>query len=159
MNRVAQKGFTIVELLIVIVVIGVLAAIVIVSYNGITNSANDSAVESDLATIAKKLEVYKATTGLYPANSTQLDAADFKVAQGSYMPDRNNMYYCRTNDFMGYAIGVQSRSGANYYLVNGSVNSVGGVSGANTCTQLDPAASTWASTGMSDTNVWAAWTQ
>jgi prepilin-type N-terminal cleavage/methylation domain-containing protein len=159
MNRLAQKGFTIVELLIVIVVIGVLAAIVIVSYNGITNSANDSAVESDLATIAKKLEVYKATTGLYPANSTQLDAADFKVAQGSYMPNRNNLYYCRTNDFTGYAIGAQSKSGSNYYLVNGSVTPAAGVGGANTCTQLDPAASTWASTGMSDTNVWQAWTQ
>ena len=35
MNQVKQRGFTIVELLIVIVVIGILAAITIVAYNGI----------------------------------------------------------------------------------------------------------------------------
>ncbi|RYX79148.1 prepilin-type N-terminal cleavage/methylation domain-containing protein [bacterium] len=37
-----QKGFTIVELLIVIVVIGILAAIVIVAYQGVTARANTS---------------------------------------------------------------------------------------------------------------------
>ncbi|RYZ85786.1 MAG: prepilin-type N-terminal cleavage/methylation domain-containing protein, partial [Moraxellaceae bacterium] len=43
------SGFTIVELLIVIVVIGILAAIVIVGYQGVTKRANDTAVRSDLA--------------------------------------------------------------------------------------------------------------
>ena len=38
-------GFTIVELLIVIVVVGVLAAISIVAYSGVSNNANDTAVK------------------------------------------------------------------------------------------------------------------
>ena len=51
-----KQGFTIVELLIVIVVIAILAAITIVSYNGITNSANDSSVKSDLRNIGAKTD-------------------------------------------------------------------------------------------------------
>lgn len=52
-------GFTIVELLIVIVVIGILAAIVIVAYNGITTSANRAMVASEAKQWAKLFEIYK----------------------------------------------------------------------------------------------------
>lgn len=55
-----HQGFTIVELLIVVVVIAILAAITIVSYNGITNRANDMSVQNDLRNIAKKFEEYRA---------------------------------------------------------------------------------------------------
>ena len=53
-----QKGFTIVELLIVIVVIGILAAITIVAYNGIQARARDNTRKQDLAQIAKALHLY-----------------------------------------------------------------------------------------------------
>lgn len=63
-----QKGFTIVELLIVVVVIAVLAAITIVSYNGITNRANASAALATAASLQKKVELFAADgpTGTYP---------------------------------------------------------------------------------------------
>lgn len=60
------SGFTIVELLIVIVVIGVLAAITIVAYNGMQNRARDAQRLQDIKSIAKALEIYKAQTGSYP---------------------------------------------------------------------------------------------
>ncbi len=63
----SSKGFTIVELLIVVVVIAILAAITIVSYNGITTSAKESALKSDLSTAAKKLNVAKIQDGSFPA--------------------------------------------------------------------------------------------
>ena len=50
-----QKGFTIVELLIVVVVIAILAAITIVSYNGIQSKAQLSKVDSDIATLNKAI--------------------------------------------------------------------------------------------------------
>lgn len=62
-----QRGFTIVELLIVIVVIGILAAITIVAYNGIQARAKDSRVQSDIQAVAKKIELYAAETGVYPS--------------------------------------------------------------------------------------------
>lgn len=58
-SRKKQTGFTIVELLIVVVVIAILAAITIVAYNGITNRAKDSAVRSTLTSTAKKIEAYR----------------------------------------------------------------------------------------------------
>lgn len=61
-----SKGFTIVELLIVIVVIAILAAISIVAYTGVQSRANDSRRLQDIATIRKTLELYKAERGYYP---------------------------------------------------------------------------------------------
>ena len=54
-----QSGFTIVELLIVIVVIAILAAITIVSYNGIQNRAKESAAQSAASQIAKKIALWQ----------------------------------------------------------------------------------------------------
>jgi len=51
----AQRGFTVVELLIVIVVIGILAAIVIVGYNGVTKHAVEVSLKSDLQNAASTL--------------------------------------------------------------------------------------------------------
>jgi prepilin-type N-terminal cleavage/methylation domain-containing protein len=70
----AQQGFTIVELLIVIVVIAILAAITIVSYNGITARANTSSAQSAASTVIKKAEAYNAdaSTSGYPTTSAQL---------------------------------------------------------------------------------------
>lgn len=53
-----QPGFTIVELLIVIVVIGVLAAITVVAYNGIQNRSRASAASSALSQASKKIKLY-----------------------------------------------------------------------------------------------------
>ena len=62
------KGFTIVELLVVIVVIGILAAITIVSYGGVTARANTSAGQGSSAAAMAKLNVYAVDgpTGLFP---------------------------------------------------------------------------------------------
>lgn len=62
-----QAGFTIVELLIVIVVIGILAAITIVAYNGIQNRARNTSLISDLTSSAKQLRIDQTTNSLFPA--------------------------------------------------------------------------------------------
>jgi type II secretion system protein G len=61
-----SMGFTIVELLIVIVVIGILAVITVVAYNGIQDKAKFSLMQSDLQSIKAALELYKADNDKYP---------------------------------------------------------------------------------------------
>lgn len=72
-----ERGFTIVELLIVIVVIGILAAITIVAYNGITNRANKTNAEAAAANVLKKAEAYNADgpNGAYPTTWGALTGA------------------------------------------------------------------------------------
>ena len=58
-----SRGFTIVELLIVIIVIAVLAAISVVAYNGIQQRARDTQRKNDLAQVAKALQLYNVDNG------------------------------------------------------------------------------------------------
>ena len=88
------SGFTIVELLIVIVVIGILAAITIVAYNGIQDRARNAQRVSDVNTIQKALEQYKALNGTYPPTSASsaatIQSVCSSVATGygySFVPD------------------------------------------------------------------------
>jgi len=62
-----KQGFTIVELLIVIVVIAILAAISIVAYSGIQQRARDSQRDGDVKVITKALELYYIDNGKFPA--------------------------------------------------------------------------------------------
>lgn len=64
--KLKRSGFTIVELLVVIVVIGILAAITIVSYSGISKRAVITGLQSDLSNGAKLLKMYNAEYGFYP---------------------------------------------------------------------------------------------
>jgi len=72
-----KKGFTIVELLIVIVVIGILAAITIVAFNGVQDKAKIAAVQSSVSQAMKKVVAYAALNAdQYPATLAAVDVQD-----------------------------------------------------------------------------------
>jgi prepilin-type N-terminal cleavage/methylation domain-containing protein len=66
----SEAGFTLIELMIVIVILGVLAGIVIFAVGGITDNGNLAACKSDLKTVTVAVEAYQAKHGVgsYPAN-------------------------------------------------------------------------------------------
>lgn len=73
----SERGFTIVELLIVIVVIAILAAITIVAYNGIQQRAKNSSYQDAASQLQTKVEAWVSIKGSYPATT------DVKPADGT----------------------------------------------------------------------------
>lgn len=69
-----ERGFTIVELLIVIVVIAILVAIVIVAYNGVQNRAKTQSAQAAASSMQKKIEAYNAAVGSYPLGAANAAA-------------------------------------------------------------------------------------
>lgn len=69
--KAKRKGFTLVEILIVVVILGILAAIVIPQFTDASTEAKTNACKSNLATLRGQLELWKiresATGGTYPA--------------------------------------------------------------------------------------------
>ncbi len=67
----ARKGFTLVEILIVVVILGILAAIVIPQFTNASESARASSLISQLQSIRSQLELYQVQhNGTYPDLST-----------------------------------------------------------------------------------------
>lgn len=142
------RGFTIVELLIVIVIIAVLAAIVIVAYNSIQQRANDTAVKNDLANFNKKIELFRVEKSTYPTSTVDLNSLEFKASKASYATPTGttNLTYCWNSDGSKGMLVAQSKSNNVFYLWNGSVgeypNSWNQSSSSSRCTSIDSSLST-----------------
>ncbi len=103
------KGFTIVELLIVIVIIAILAAIGFVAYNGIQYRSKTSALSSELTTMGKQIELYFAENDKYPTTSSSHNAQwRTFLANAADISDssKKSFIICRTNAGDRYSIVV-----------------------------------------------------
>ncbi len=92
MKLAQQRGFTIVELLIVVVVIAILAAITIVAFNGIQQRATTAALQSETSQALKKLETYAITNdGAIPPDASTAGLSGDSL---SYFVTPVNNTYC-----------------------------------------------------------------
>lgn len=74
--KLAQRGFTLVELLIVVIILAILAAIVIPQFSSSTKDAQEAALDSNLNAMRSAIELYKAQhNGVYPGANTAVIAA------------------------------------------------------------------------------------
>lgn len=152
-----RKGFTIVELLIVIVVIGILAAITIVAYNGVQNRGNDAAVQADLNGFAKLMEIQKADLGKYPATLTS--AMGFKFSKNAYGLDAQslNVRYCYNSSTDQYILAANSKSKNYYMVVNGNLSTTtSNTYGYNVCSVVGVATTNPTQNGLYNTT-WDTW--
>jgi len=152
-------AFTIVELLIVIVVIGILAAISIVAYVGITNSAYNAAVKNDLTNFAKKMEIIKAQTGAYPDGTAFTKDMGFAFSRTSYGPDYQlrNLRYCLNPATDNYIMYARSKSRRYFkYTASSGLSIAEDKFGYEVCSQIGLVTTNPSTNGLYDTT-WADW--
>ncbi|HEY8886267.1 MAG TPA: type II secretion system protein [Candidatus Microsaccharimonas sp.] len=118
-KRKQRKGFTIVELLIVIVVIGILAAIVIVGYGAVVNNANDTSVKADLQKMDDTFKQFALDNdGVFPASVADLTTlSSIKLNPNSYATTNSaNIYLCTNSTSGEYALIAMSKSGNRFVV-------------------------------------------
>src|SRR6476660_9971710 len=99
-----REGFTIVELLIVIVVIGILAALTAVAFNGIQQRTTKSALDSAIANTGKRLQTDKVTRGTFAANLADIqESTDSNSGGIDYQYTSTGSTYCITATLRGVA--------------------------------------------------------
>ena len=161
-----SKGFSIVELLIVITVIVLLAAITLVTYNSLQNSGYDAAVQSDLDNTSGLLESFRlssSTAHQYPRNKTpDLESLNITASKNSYDQTTTvNYVYCiDTTDYKSYALVALSKAGNVYMMTQDGFKST-------TITKSDFSSATnicntklsmgLVSAGMYAANTWQTW--
>ncbi len=116
-------GFTIVELLIVVVVIGILAAIVTVAYTGIQTRAKLAAVYSDMASVNKQILAYEVINGQFPVTSPTMAGGSTTALADA------NCLYAGT----GVTATAQWVPGLSASLPQSDQSLKGGISNGNAC--------------------------
>jgi uncharacterized protein (TIGR02145 family)/prepilin-type N-terminal cleavage/methylation domain-containing protein len=142
----SKSGFTIVELLVVIVVIGILATISVVGYTGISQRAIDVVLAHDVKSAVTKIDLHDIENGQLPSDLDEIDEGQgLRASQGnlfSYTYDSVSEEYC---------VQVVHSSGRSYFATSDDKQPrEGECSGSTSLAVSDPA--NWLQVG---TQVWA----
>lgn len=123
-----NSAFTIVELLVVIVVIGILAAISIVAYTAVRQRAISASLQSDLSTASKRIKLFQIENSAYPESLIDCPTPDvknlcIKLSSG--------------NSYVGYAFNNSSNP-QTYSLIAGNGNVYYKVTSSTALAKLNP---------------------
>jgi prepilin-type N-terminal cleavage/methylation domain-containing protein len=107
------RGFTIVELLIVIVVVGILVTLSVVAYNGITNNARDQAVLSDIDSVESEVVRYSTKNNGQYGSAVEWYSGGSENANINFIPSSGNFIDIVAND-QDYCIRVYNPTSTTY---------------------------------------------
>lgn len=129
-----NRGFTLVELLIVVIILAVITGIAIPSYLALRNRARESATESEMRNIATALELAESDDGSYPPTGEDMEDLEGELAEFidsiPYVDAWNNSYvYAQTDSGAGYTLtstGIDTDDdGDDIVITNGEFTSTG----------------------------------
>jgi len=141
-----DKGFTLIELMVVIVIIAILAAVALPNFMGATEKARESAVTSAVKALQTSLEMYAVDhNGTYPGTESGGAAytANALTAIADYLPNKkfpnnpvNNLPYAYDNGLVDVALdgdplATAQGSGENYCIVYSSDGVAYTITGCN----------------------------
>ena len=81
-GRAAQRGFTLIEIMVVVVIMGILAALVVPKLMGRADDARITAAKQDIATLMQALKLYKLDNQRYPSTEQGLQSLISKPTSG-----------------------------------------------------------------------------
>jgi general secretion pathway protein G len=84
-NRHRMIGFTLVELMVVVVIIAILAGVVVANYSGSTQKAYESRIKADFKVIEDAIQLFQLHTHRYPENLEELLQSDAEGWAGPYL--------------------------------------------------------------------------
>lgn len=86
-DRPRQRGFTLIEIMVVIVILGVMAALIVPSFMDRPDQARATAARQDVGAIVQALKLYRLDNGEYPSGEQGLRALVEKPAGGRIPPN------------------------------------------------------------------------
>lgn len=136
-----RRGFTIVELLVVIVVIAVLATISRMTYVGVMDRVNATNLQREIRASAKNIGLYHAETGAYPSLSTPNNPTSLITVPARMI---NDMAYCSKGT--DYILFVKDLKGKIYYIENGGQIALTNSGGQGACASKGYSYQAWGNT-------------
>ena len=114
-----QSGFTLIEIMVVVVILGILASMVVPTIMGQPDRARQIAAKQDVRTIANALKMYRLEHSSYPATLDELAQGSRKYLErvpvdpwgNHYQYDRNG--YRAGEKFDLYSYGLDGQEGGN----------------------------------------------
>lgn len=104
-----------------IIVIGIIAAITIVSYSGISRRATISSIQSDLVNAATKMKIYQVDNGAFPANNNCISPLTNEICLSASLNNTYAVYQASGNSF---CINI-TNNGLSYFITNDSIPTQG----------------------------------
>ncbi len=164
-NTKERNAFTIVELLIVIVIIAILAAITIIGYSVVIRNANDKSVQTDLQKLGDVVKLSLLDNQIVPqggmtsggvGTATTFSGITFHPIPGAYDKSVSNLYYCEGSIGSGTTdeFGIIARSTSKNAFVYLSTNGVSTFS-ANVWTTASNGVAICNAAGFTTTFTWA----